>query len=733
MPEEIELIAYPGERDTAFITLYNGGGSELNILSISLSSDIPEFRVYAQPPYHIPAADSVIIPAEFRPNERRSYSDTLIITSDDPHDVNGLRYVPISGIGLNHAPVVVGNAPERIRVEHHFAYKIEVFDAEQDSISFTAVKLPNWLSLADSGKLQGTPLLSDTGMCHIEVAINDGHGGRTSFIHDLMVWIVDDYIPNVTITVKPESVIKESAAHFEFTADDTSGYLIGDKPELLFKHYRLIRTNDQTLITDVDSTKDHSATIYPLADGDYLFQVWAYDTHGNGIDGKTNRESVQFTITGSKIKLSRMNWHMVAFPRAQTFKLDKINRDSTAIILRWSNEDNGYLPPKNSEITMGEAFWIQSLSAYDIDLTKVEHSSKEDSIYTPIEKGWNQIGIPLGYKVNWSDMAVISDSSSHKTPLIDILESNAVYEYVKNKEFHGYIWEKPDTAAAEPWKGYWIKTSISGTLIFPKEPTVSKPIPDSTQRAQKAALAKMSLSNWQLDLMLSNDQYMDRGNIIGISENGENDIIYEPPHFGNYCSLYFQDAKGVLTQELKAGFENYEDVISWDFFVKSADNGKEHLLRWNNESIKGLSLYLFLVDPENERIVSMNNENLYKFTIRGGAKKFKIYATQDASFSPKIIPLEFKLQQNYPNPFNPATTIRFGIPESMDGQKITIKIYDVLGRVVKTLLNEKMEMGYHKIVWNSRNNADIPAASGIYFYQIKGGDKLLVKKMVLVR
>jgi hypothetical protein len=44
-----------------------------------------------------------------------------------------------------------------------------------------------------------------------------------------------------------------------------------------------------------------------------------------------------------------------------------------------------------------------------------------------------------------------------------------------------------------------------------------------------------------------------------------------------------------------------------------------------------------------------------------------------------------------------------------------------------------MEMGYHKIVWNSRNHSNIPVASGLYFYQIKGGDKLLVKKMVLVR
>ncbi len=82
--------------------------------------------------------------------------------------------------------------------------------------------------------------------------------------------------------------------------------------------------------------------------------------------------------------------------------------------------------------------------------------------------------------------------------------------------------------------------------------------------------------------------------------------------------------------------------------------------------------------------------------------------------------------QNYPNPFNPTTTIEFTLPD--DG-KVVLKIYDVLGREVQTLVNEKMKAGeYHQAVFNG---ADL--ASGIYFARLQLEGKQLIRKMMLVR
>ncbi len=75
------------------------------------------------------------------------------------------------------------------------------------------------------------------------------------------------------------------------------------------------------------------------------------------------------------------------------------------------------------------------------------------------------------------------------------------------------------------------------------------------------------------------------------------------------------------------------------------------------------------------------------------------------------IPDSYQLYQNYPNPFNPSTTIRFSIPSE---DFVTLKVYDVIGREVKTLINEKKSVGKYEIDFNASQ-----LASGIYFYQIK--------------
>lgn len=85
----------------------------------------------------------------------------------------------------------------------------------------------------------------------------------------------------------------------------------------------------------------------------------------------------------------------------------------------------------------------------------------------------------------------------------------------------------------------------------------------------------------------------------------------------------------------------------------------------------------------------------------------------------------FVLHQNYPNPFNPSTTIRFSIPHHT---KVTLKIFDILGREVTTLINKDLNSGEHTVVFNAKN---LP--SGIYFAQMKAGNVVQRIKMVLVK
>ncbi|MDI6765961.1 MAG: T9SS type A sorting domain-containing protein [Bacteroidota bacterium] len=98
-------------------------------------------------------------------------------------------------------------------------------------------------------------------------------------------------------------------------------------------------------------------------------------------------------------------------------------------------------------------------------------------------------------------------------------------------------------------------------------------------------------------------------------------------------------------------------------------------------------------------------------------------------------PTKFILNQNYPNPFNISTTIRFVVPEPGN---ITLKIFDLMGKEVKTLINEQKDLGEHDAVWDGRNNSGEVVATGIYFYRItvKMNDNIkyhATSKMILIK
>ena len=84
-----------------------------------------------------------------------------------------------------------------------------------------------------------------------------------------------------------------------------------------------------------------------------------------------------------------------------------------------------------------------------------------------------------------------------------------------------------------------------------------------------------------------------------------------------------------------------------------------------------------------------------------------------------------KLYQNYPNPFNPTTKIKYELP--FDGN-VAIKIYDIAGRVVMNLLNEKKSAGSYEVIFDGSN-----FASGIYYYRIESGNFSQVRKMILIK
>jgi hypothetical protein len=88
-------------------------------------------------------------------------------------------------------------------------------------------------------------------------------------------------------------------------------------------------------------------------------------------------------------------------------------------------------------------------------------------------------------------------------------------------------------------------------------------------------------------------------------------------------------------------------------------------------------------------------------------------------------PKEFKLEQNFPNPFNPSTTIQYQLPRD---SRVTLKVYDILGSEVVTLVNEEQQPGYYEVQFNAAN-----FASGMYVYRLQANEYVSVKKMLMIK
>ncbi len=91
---------------------------------------------------------------------------------------------------------------------------------------------------------------------------------------------------------------------------------------------------------------------------------------------------------------------------------------------------------------------------------------------------------------------------------------------------------------------------------------------------------------------------------------------------------------------------------------------------------------------------------------------------------------QFALEQNHPNPFNPVTRIDFSLARA---EQVTVALYDVSGRLVRTLVDRRLGAGVHSTEWDGRDKGGNAVAGGVYFYRLTAGNRTLTRKAVLFK
>ena len=178
------------------------------------------------------------------------------------------------------------------------------------------------------------------------------------------------------------------------------------------------------------------------------------------------------------------------------------------------------------------------------------------------------------------------------------------------------------------------------------------------------------------------------------------------------------DITYTLTIELEFFGNTYTDVHEniIDTTINISSNLLDPLLNVTSQDEAVFTYYVHASDEENE--------------VPSDSGQFVLSNSSLSTINKDILPETFALHQNYPNPFNPITSIRYDLPE--DGL-VNITIYDMMGRIVKTLVNSSQTAGYKSIVWDTVDDRGHSASAGLYIYSITAGNYRANKKMILLK
>ena len=204
-----------------------------------------------------------------------------------------------------------------------------------------------------------------------------------------------------------------------------------------------------------------------------------------------------------------------------------------------------------------------------------------------------------------------------------------------------------------------------------------------------------------------------------VSTNYKDSISIEPG-FNTY--FYYFDSSGT-----QIPLDNYY------FLVIDSLNEYDYELWFHPKSYPPFDPVL--IEFDSTFFSDRNNFNIQLVVKKDGLKIDSLSQPFHADFGLSvddsgIIPNEFSLSQNFPNPFNPVSSIQYAIGSR---QFVTLKVYDILGKEVTTLVNEEKQPGTYEVEFNIHSDEGRNLSSGIYFYQLQAGNYLETKKMVLIK
>ncbi|HEY6194725.1 MAG TPA: FG-GAP-like repeat-containing protein [Candidatus Eisenbacteria bacterium] len=442
---------------------------------------------------------------------------------------------------------------------------------------------------------------------------------------------------------------------------------------------------------------------------------------------------------------------------------------------RWQPADSAYLEISATNIATGalsprpgRAFWLIAKDTNRLDTAPVTgHSvSTLDSFTVELEPGWNQVGDPYDFAVEWQRASARNSSG----PVI--LEPPVARDESADTYLPTHDPAYADTVRLRPFTGYWVfnPTPLRVVLSIPPveaAPAAASPKPGTSSTASTRSIAPPaprsgtsqsadSLS-WELRIGAECGSASDLQNYAGVHalEAGGEDAFdrSEPPMPpGRALSLYFLDGdrpghrRAVdIRRPLTIAGGNADRGHEWAFDVARGGDGVEPLearLAFSGLEAVPPALRIELVDRVLERSVDLRTRAEYRYVAgrRGlvsgisdarfrllvGAPDFVEAALGELDHRPHVS----RLLPVFPNPVATAATVRF---ETAAAGNVTLGVFDLTGRRVRTLLEGPLDAGLHELAWHGEDDRGTGVAPGVYLLRLVTSQRSDVRKLIRIR
>lgn len=345
---------------------------------------------------------------------------------------------------------------------------------------------------------------------------------------------------------------------------------------------------------------------------------------------------------------------------------------------------SGYIPRDTMEIGLG--YWLRFHDSLTTSVTRPGVPFLEDSVN--VVNNWNIVG---------SLSSTIPISKVTPVPPLSMISS--LYGYADT----GYF----ITDSIHPGEAYWVKVDRDGKLVF------------KSTAAPARTMVSYGLTGYLNSLntiTLRNSDGKSQTLLIGRDVEGAPDrsmLELPPPPPGGLFDARW--ASNML-------IETHPAIVNepMEFPLSTRNVSTPLMIRWNMTRQPGMSYTLVANDAGGSVLESRQLLAEGEMLLRQSK-----FAELRLRVSGRELPSTFALKQNFPNPFNPSTNIHYELPRE---EFVTLTVFDLLGRKVATLVNERQPGGYHSVAFDAGK-----VSSGLYFYRLTAGTFADIKKMMLIR